>query len=68
MEYVETIHSILRPGGLWVNIGPLLYHWADMEGEMSIELTYQELRSVISSVGFVIEVTHKRSAFAKMYD
>ncbi len=56
MEYVETLAAILRPGGLWVNFGPLLYHWADMEGEMSIELSYQELRKVILSYGFVFEV------------
>lgn len=29
MEYVETIHSALRSGGIWTNIGPLLYHWVE---------------------------------------
>lgn len=27
VEYLEIIHACLRPGGYWVNLGPLLYHW-----------------------------------------
>jgi carnosine N-methyltransferase len=27
MEYIETIHRMLRSGGIWINMGPLLYHW-----------------------------------------
>ena len=26
MEYIETIHHILRPGGIWTNIGTLMSH------------------------------------------
>jgi N2227-like protein len=28
MDYIETIHRLLKPGGVWINLGPLLYHWA----------------------------------------
>lgn len=27
MEYIETIYHCLKPGGVWINLGPLLYHW-----------------------------------------
>jgi len=27
LDYIETIHHVLKPGGLWINLGPLLYHW-----------------------------------------
>ena len=27
VRYVELIHKILKPGGYWINLGPLLYHW-----------------------------------------
>lgn len=27
LEYVEVIRHVLRPGGVWVNVGPLSYHW-----------------------------------------
>ncbi|KAH3756048.1 carnosine N-methyltransferase [Pelomyxa schiedti] len=55
IEYVEIISTMLKPGGLWVNIGPLLYHYADMEWESSVELTWEEVRSVILAHGFTIE-------------
>ena len=32
LEYVTTIHRLLRPGGVWINLGPLLYHWASHVG------------------------------------
>lgn len=27
VEYIECIHHCLKPGGHWINLGPLLYHW-----------------------------------------
>ena len=27
IEYMEVIYGVLRPGGVWINLGPLLYHW-----------------------------------------
>lgn len=27
IRYVDLIHKILKPGGYWINLGPLLYHW-----------------------------------------
>jgi hypothetical protein len=27
VEYVEIINHCLKPGGYWINLGPLLYHW-----------------------------------------
>ena len=37
LAYVEKIWEILRPGGFWINVGPLLYHYADLPNECSIE-------------------------------
>ena len=37
--------------------GPLLYHYSDVPGESSIEISYEDLRSVIKKVGFDIEVS-----------
>ena len=28
LETVATIHRVLRKGGIWVNLGPLAYHFA----------------------------------------
>ena len=37
--------------------GPLLFHYADMANESSIELSYEEVRKVIIKMGFEIEVS-----------
>lgn len=29
IRYIETIHNCLKPGGLWINVGPLLWHFED---------------------------------------
>ncbi|XP_067653947.1 carnosine N-methyltransferase-like isoform X1 [Haliotis asinina] len=55
IAYIETIYKIIKPGGCWINLGPLLYHYADMANESSIELSYEELKNVITKIGFVIE-------------
>lgn len=55
VEFIETFARIIKPGGYWVNIGPLLYHYSDSEGEISIELSYEELREVILHYGFEFE-------------
>lgn len=52
IEYVEHIWHILKPGGLWINLGPLLYHFSDSRREGCLELNYQQLKTVITSTGF----------------
>ena len=52
IEYIETIHNIVKIGGLWVNIGPLLYHYTENENEISIELSWEEVKHIIIGYGF----------------
>ncbi|XP_059471747.1 carnosine N-methyltransferase [Neocloeon triangulifer] len=52
VEFVETIYRILKPGGVWINLGPLLYHFADMRGEDSIEPSFDILKDIIIKFGF----------------
>ena len=47
LQFVQTIHQVLKSGGTWINLGPLLYHFADIRGEDSIEPDYQ-VRIVIN--------------------
>mmetsp|Transcript_30273 Transcript_30273/g.39928 ORF Transcript_30273/g.39928 Transcript_30273/m.39928 type:complete len:418 (-) Transcript_30273:175-1428(-) len=65
MDYIEAFERLLRPGGVWINLGPLLYHWAsakgvDMEGDVderytkSVELSWEELQHVVKTYGFDI--------------
>ncbi len=34
IEYIETIFHTLRPGGCWINLGPLLWHYVDQHEEV----------------------------------
>lgn len=64
IEYVERLWRILKPGGVWINFGPLLYHFEDIPNEASFELSYADLRSVILSFGFQIEVRFPPRSFS----
>lgn len=65
LEFIDVIHHVLRPGGIWINLGPLHYHWVaevagygggggggDSRYERSIELTAEELLEAVRSSGF----------------
>lgn len=52
VEYIETIYNILKVGGLWINVGPLLYHHTDSYNEISIELAWNEIKQIIIGYGF----------------
>ncbi|XP_047513838.1 carnosine N-methyltransferase [Pieris napi] len=67
IEFIERIYDILKPGGIWINLGPLLYHYSDMPNEISIEPPYDILKDIISDVGFEIlkEKTGVKTKYAQ---
>uniref|UniRef100_A0A7S0UUK8 carnosine N-methyltransferase n=1 Tax=Polytomella parva TaxID=51329 RepID=A0A7S0UUK8_9CHLO len=65
IEYLEVIRGVLKPGGRWINFGPLLYHWADSHTylpkmELSIELSLEDVKDAARKLGFrfLKESTH----------
>eukprot|EP00047_Mylnosiga_fluctuans_P020840 m.96984 g.96984 ORF g.96984 m.96984 type:complete len:371 (+) comp8649_c0_seq3:90-1202(+) len=52
IDYIEKIYEILRPGGYWINFGPLLYHFDDNMEAPSIELPFDQVREIITAAGF----------------
>ncbi|XP_065362839.1 carnosine N-methyltransferase isoform X2 [Calliphora vicina] len=54
VDFIETIYHILVPGGIWINLGPLLYHFSDIQNEESIEPTFEDIMLVITGVGFEV--------------
>jgi carnosine N-methyltransferase len=50
VEYLNVIKFCLKNNGLWINHGPLLYHWDD-----SITFTLQEFHHIAKKMGFVFE-------------
>ncbi|XXQ38663.1 Carnosine N-methyltransferase [Plasmodiophora brassicae] len=53
VQYIETIARILKPGGYWINLGPLLYHFSDTN-ELSIELSYEEVKALLPTFGLTM--------------
>lgn len=62
IQYMEAFERMLKPGGYWINLGPLLYHWQDASGDsderfgQSIELSYDEIKHVMGTYNFRILV------------
>ncbi|XP_016050620.2 carnosine N-methyltransferase [Erinaceus europaeus] len=56
IDYIDTIWRILKPGGIWINLGPLLYHFENLANELSIELSYEDIKNVVLQYGFQVEV------------
>ena len=64
LEYIELVEAILKPAGVWINFGPLMYHWTDGgEGgggkgdggrakSCSVEPTYEMVHGLIEASGF----------------
>ncbi|GAA5857478.1 hypothetical protein JCM9279_007300 [Rhodotorula babjevae] len=50
LAYLDTIWAALRPGGVWVNEGPLLYY-----GNLGMELPLEDVVRAAQLVGFVVE-------------
>mmetsp|Transcript_135941 Transcript_135941/g.378883 ORF Transcript_135941/g.378883 Transcript_135941/m.378883 type:complete len:401 (-) Transcript_135941:180-1382(-) len=53
--YIRTIAQMIRSGGIWTNLGPLLYHYADVYHEISIELSWEEVKPDILRYFDIIE-------------
>lgn len=47
MTYFDTITKLLKPGGYWVNLGPLLYGTGPM-----VQLTLEEIISITETMGY----------------
>ena len=68
IEYIEIIERVLKKGGIWINFGPLSYHWIGYENIPSIELPYDILKQVIQNYGFEFlnEETNKTGIYCEM--
>ncbi|KAL5338452.1 N2227-like protein-domain-containing protein [Aspergillus crustosus] len=72
IRYIEAIRNCLRQNGIWINNGPLLWHFEEGNQRLqsahstnndhqgigepgSVELTEEEVFSLVERMGFVIE-------------
>ncbi|THH05472.1 hypothetical protein EW145_g4773 [Phellinidium pouzarii] len=49
---LEQIHRLLRPGGVWINLGPLLWTGG---AQAALELSLEEVHSLADKVGFEVD-------------
>ncbi|KAH6914068.1 N2227-like protein-domain-containing protein [Coprinopsis sp. MPI-PUGE-AT-0042] len=49
---LEQIHRLLRPGGTWINLGPLLWTGG---AQSCLELSYEEVLEAATHIGFSIK-------------
>ena len=54
LRYLEVINAVLPVGGLWVNAGPLLWHF-EHDPDASVELTLEEVLELLPHFGFEME-------------
>ena len=61
LTYLQIIHALLSDDGIWINLGPLLWHFENSpttssKGEGSIELSLDEVKELARRVGFDMHV------------
>jgi len=55
VNYLRILHRLLVPGGIWINLGPLLWHFENNEtNDPSVELDLAELKQLVREIGFEI--------------
>ncbi|TFK28276.1 N2227-domain-containing protein [Coprinopsis marcescibilis] len=58
VNYLRIIHKILAPGGVWINLGPLLWHFENNNtNDPSIELDLEEVKMLAEQIGFDLSNT-----------
>lgn len=55
------LNYVIFAGGIWINLGPLLYHFSNMIDQNSIEPSYEMIRNIIKGFGFVYEVRYLKT-------
>jgi SAM-dependent methyltransferase len=55
MDYLDNINRLLKPGGIWINLGPLLYGT-----NPTLQMSLDELVSVSEKMGFEFQETDEK--------
>lgn len=83
IRYIEAIRHSLKPNGLWINVGPLLWHFDDGHSRKgsdpghegagigepgNVELSEEEVLSLVERMGFRLEKRGDRRACGYIQD
>ena len=62
----EHARALLRPGGIWLNLGPLLYHWNRSAASVP-RLCADEVLALVESAGFeLIESGWREATYSQV--
>jgi len=61
--YIRTIATLIKPKGCWINLGPLLFHYADTPHEISIELSWEEIRPFVCKFFDIVEESRREALY-----
>ncbi|KAG7445355.1 N2227-domain-containing protein [Guyanagaster necrorhizus] len=68
VNYLRIIHRILAPGGVWINLGPLLWHFENNNtNDPSVELDLEEVKALARTIGFELRVKQLVLSFIRVY-
>lgn len=62
VEYLRTIYETLKDDGIWINLGPTLWHYESSSNpkDLSIELDVLEIKELSKKIGFQFELNSER--------
>lgn len=65
ITYIRTITNILSPNGVWVNLGPLLYHYSGSTDVISIEPSWEEIKIIISKYFKIVKEEWRDATYTR---
>jgi len=62
VAYLRTMYAILKADGIWINLGPTLWHYESTANprDLSIELDVSEIKQLAKQLGFHFEPHSER--------
>ena len=54
LNYLRTIHHTLRAGGVWINLGPLLWHHDETGPNPAAQLSMEEIAIASDALGLKV--------------
>ncbi|KAK9173152.1 N2227-like protein family protein [Cryptosporidium meleagridis] len=63
ITYIRTITNLLPPNGVWINLGPLLYHYSGLNNVISIEPSWEEIKRIISKYFKIVKEEWRNATY-----
>ncbi|KAF4718681.1 hypothetical protein FOZ63_031334 [Perkinsus olseni] len=68
VQYIRVLAHCIKPGGVFINIGPLLWHFAENKDDISIELSWQDVRPLLEVYFDIVEEKRLDANYAANLD